>query len=149
MCAEISAEVTEQSQQQVRLQVCREPCTGCDGKCLGMLFSRSEPNSVEVSRLHIDSTSGQFTAGDKVRVLVRPKTLIALSSLVYLAPLILMLLSAVACEMMISQSDSAVAGSAALGLVAGLAMVKAALARLELKRSSDTLLIKPGNPKAQ
>lgn len=148
MCAEITAEVTEQSEQQVRLRVCREPCAGCDGKCLGMLFSRTDQNAVEVNRNLLEIVTGELTDGSQITVKVQSGTLIALSSLVYLVPLILMLLSAVVCEMMISQSDSAVAGSAAFGLAGGLLVVKTVLSRLDQNRTSKTLLIRPDKPEA-
>lgn len=146
MCAERSAQITEQSEQQIRLRICRDVCTGCDGKCLGILLSRADQNSVVVGRNLLDSESGGFSAGNRVTVMVRSETLIALSSLVYLLPLVLMLLSAVACEMVVSQSDSAVAWSAVFGLVCGLALVKTVLSKLDHNRISQTLSIRPEKP---
>ena len=101
-----------------------------------------------VSRDLLDIAPGELSDGSQITIMVQSGTLIALSSLVYLAPLILMLLSAVVCEMMISQSDSAVAGSAAFGLAVGLLAVKTVLSTLDQNRTSKTLLITPDKPGA-
>ena len=142
MHSEIVARITAQSEHQIELQVCRQPCVGCDGRCGAFFPGSTDSNSVPVSKSHVKSIVDDLDDGGQVKVGVSVRTLIGLSSLVYLVPLVLMLLSAIACFRYLSQSDSAVAVSAGFGLIGGLLIVKYLLSGIEKNQAAETLFIR-------
>lgn len=142
MQSEIVAHITDQNDEHIALQVCRQPCAGCNGRCGAFSLAKVVDRPVLVSRPYLNPLSGHFDVGSQVRVGVPVKTLIGLSSLVYLVPLVLMLLSTVVCSRVVSQSDVAIAISAGFGLIGGLIVVRFLLARLEKSQASETLFIR-------
>lgn len=141
MLSEIVACVTDHSDEHIALQVCRDPCVGCNGRCSAFFLANVADRPISVSIPCFKPTFEHFDVGNQVKIGVPVKTLIGLSLLVYLAPLVLMLLSAVVCFRFISQSDVAVAISALFGLIGGLAVVRVLLTRLENTKAAEMLFI--------
>ncbi len=146
MHSNVSARVTAVTEDQISVGVMRELCAGCDGRCGFLALVPARDGGVCLSKRHFSSfPDGELTAagsGGHVSISVPSTTLIGLSSLVYLTPLLLMLLSAVACFRFYSQSDAAVALCAGFGLGCGFVVVRLLLGRLEQTHLAGTLLIK-------
>ena len=104
----------------IDVKVQRATCAGCQGRCLGQLITHDNGKSIRLLRQHIESQHGDLAVGDSVDLSVSRGTLIGLSSLAYLVPVVLMLLFAVVCYGFISRSESMVACMAVIGLIAGL-----------------------------
>lgn len=139
--SEVAARINGQSTDQLDLGVIRELCPGCDGRCGMFALLPPADSSIRVSKKHLDLT-GCPAVGESVTVAVSSSTLISLSSLVYLTPLVLMLLSMVACFWFYSRSDAALAIWAVSGLLAGLVAVQHIVRWLEQKHLTGTISIK-------
>ncbi len=142
MQSEITAQITEQNVGSLALKICRQPCAGCDGRCGAFTLGYDESQSISVSTPYIQYSPEKFEVGNQVKVGVPVKTLISLSLLVYLVPLVLMLSSAVACFLVYSQTDGAIAISAFFGLCSGLFITRFLLIIHERHQASDTLCIR-------
>ena len=113
---ESTAEIVNVFDTHIDVAVVRSACAGCNGRCLGML-NRDRP--VPLSRALLP-TDLLLRPGQVIRLHVPRVTLIGLSSLVYLLPVVLMLLLAIACEYLLDASEVMTAGAALVGLLAGL-----------------------------
>lgn len=149
MHSNVRARVTAETKDQITVGVTHERCPGCDGRCGFLAFLPASQDAICLSKGHFrafpEDNHGAIAgvgAGGQVSISVQSKTLIGLSSLVYLTPLLLMLLSAVACFRFYSQSDAAVAVCAGFGLVCGVVVVRLILVRLEQTHLAGTLFIK-------
>lgn len=142
MQSEIVARVAAQNAEHLVLQVCRQPCAGCSGRCGAFFLADVANRPISVSRPYFKRPNRHFDVGNQVKVGVPVETLIGLSLLVYLTPLVLMLLSAVVCFQFFSQSDIAIAISAVFGLIGGLTVVRFLLAMLEKKQAAEILFIR-------
>lgn len=142
MQSEIAAQIAAQSDDQMQLNVVQELCPGCDGRCGAMTLKRPGNSRLSLRKRYIRNLQGNPVVGQQVTVAVPTATLIGLSLLVYLAPVSLMLLSAVTCFWFVSQSDATVAVWAGLGLVSGLIAIRLMVSRLEKANAAGTLVIK-------
>jgi len=79
------------------------------------------------------STSSSLAPGDVFELTMRGEILIALSSLVYLSPLLVMLLFAVGSSIMLPGQESLVALAAVLGLGVGMVSVYLLGGRIRLR----------------
>lgn len=103
----------------IDLSVHQAACAGCDGRCLGRLLSTGSAKSIRVQRIHIVGPADDLAVGDSLTMSVPRDTLIGLSSLAYLLPVVLMLLFAVVCFRYLSRSDLTLAVMALIGLGLG------------------------------
>ncbi len=108
--------VVEKSADQLLCRV--ERATNCGAGCSGC--SRSN----ELMALPADLIGGKVNSvGDSVQFEASGLMLLALSSLVYLSPVLLMLLFSVCCSLIYPASEAMVALSAAVGLGVGLGAI--------------------------
>jgi positive regulator of sigma E activity len=117
---ESHATVVAVSECSVDLAVRRAACQGCNGRCLGQLLNSGPQQPVRIQRRQLATPADNFEVGESLKLTVTGTTLIGLSSLAYLLPVVVMLLFAVGCYSFASQLDFAVAGMALIGLILGL-----------------------------
>ena len=108
----------------IDVKVEQTPCAGCHGRCLGQLIGKDSNKSVRVLRQYIENQSANLAVGDSVKISVTRGTLIGLSSLAYLVPVVLMLLFAVVCYGFVSRSEPMLAVMAMVGLAIGLVVCR-------------------------
>jgi len=84
------------------------------------LLRATEQETVSVSIEHFTVPLTELSSGNRVQVSFSTGLLVGLSLLLYLVPVIVMLLFAIACSLAVPESDGVMFFAAALGLVSGL-----------------------------
>lgn len=119
-----SARIVRLGRCDVDVVVSQSSCAGCNGRCLGQLLAKSSSHSVRMMRDQIEYFPEQLRVGDHINLTVSRSTLIGLSLLAYLQPVVLMLLFGWVCYGYLSRADAAIALSMVVGLILGLAVCK-------------------------
>ncbi|MEM7259596.1 MAG: SoxR reducing system RseC family protein, partial [Pseudomonadota bacterium] len=104
----------------------RQTCKGCNGQCLGLA---SGEKIVRLPRSIVESVA-HVQVGDELQLSLPRPMLMSLSSLVYLLPVVLMLLFAIACQFLFGGSEAATVLAALIGLGAGFVVCHIAAKRL-------------------
>ncbi len=104
------------------LSVDTDKCSGCRAGCDGGTGLGQRAMQLNIANLRLNGPIPR--PGDSLSVQLPSVTLIILSLLVYLLPLLLMLLFSVASEWFVPGADTVAAVSALLGLLAGFLIVK-------------------------
>ncbi len=100
-------------------------CTRCGG-CMSALNNPDGSVAVGINlpkSLSIRQDARLLKSGQLIEIAVPSKILLALSSVVYLLPVVLMLFFAVSCDLLFAASEVQVAGSAVVGLCLGLGSI--------------------------
>jgi len=111
-------------------QSCAANCVGCGQSRTAEPVRVSLPASLIASSDHTIGSDGSFELS------IRGEMLIALSSLVYLSPVVLMLLFCAGCSVLYPGQESRIALAAAIGLGIGLTAVGLGGDRFRQKLSS-------------
>jgi len=111
-------------------QHCAVGCTGCSQS------AKADPTRVSLPAGLLTSSNVILAPGDAFELTARGEILIALSSLVYLSPLLLMLLFAVSSSVLLPGQEGLVALAAVLGLGLGMVAVCFFGDRVRLKLQS-------------
>lgn len=122
----------------VEVEVVREACAGCNGRCLGFAAGNS---TIKLPVVLVDDNV-LLRKGDVVSLSTPRHTLIGFSLLVYLLPIVLMLLFAVACDIFVSSAELAVTAFALGGLAIGAAVSRIAISRFaQLARAQISVVL--------
>jgi positive regulator of sigma E activity len=120
MRSHCEAQIVAANPANVSLRIEQQRCQRCSGGCLRRLLGSADEQVVVLPREHFAVTGHELSRGRRVQITFPTPLLLALSSVVYLVPVIVMLLFAIGCSLLVPDSEALLLGALCLGLAVGL-----------------------------